>query len=223
MASVTNRDDFKEYCLKNKYSNWYFSIVENALSRGWSKKSAPVYVESHHIIPQSIYKNNDTVLLTAREHFICHLLLQKMLVGKDQWKMQRAFWNMAHTRKIKIHSKLYESIRTEYSKNCSIFMSGENNPCFGSIRKGKYKHTQEHKDYMKFLMLGKNNPMYGKEYPKHLVEQRSRNYTFVYNNKKIEVFNLRKFCRDNNLDQGAMTRVNTEKQIQHKGYYKWQK
>jgi len=50
----------------------------------------------------------------------------------------------------------------------------------------------------------------------------SKNYSFIYNNEKIDVFNLRKFCRDNNLDQGAMTRVNTGKQVTHKGYSKWQ-
>lgn len=43
---------------------------------------------------------------------------------------------------------------------------------------------------------------------------------FLHNNEKIEIYNLRKFCRENNLDQGAMTRVNSGKQIQHKGYYK---
>jgi len=50
-----------------------------------------------------------------------------------------------------------------------------------------------------------------------------KDYTFVYNNNKVEIFNLRKYCREKQLDQGAMVRVNSSKQIQHKGYTKWQK
>jgi hypothetical protein len=53
-----------------------------------------------------------------------------------------------------------------------------------------------------------------------LYKIKSKFYNFTYKNEKIEVFNLRKFCRDNNLDQGAMTRVNKGKQITHKGYSK---
>ena len=215
-------ENFKQMCLNNKYTKYYFNIINKALFRNWNKKTAPVYVEGHHIVPNSIIKNNILVYLTAREHFVCHLLLIKMLENENKWKMQRAFWNMSHTRGFKLNSKLYNSLKMEYSKNCSIFMAGENNPMYGITRKGKYKHTEKHKSYMKNIMTGVNNPMYGKKYPEHLVENRSKNYIFLHNNQKIDVFNLRKFCRDNHLDQGAMTRVNSGKQIQHKGYYKWQ-
>lgn len=221
MSTITSRQEFKDYCLQNKYSKWYFNIISSAENRNWNKKNSGVYVEGHHIIPKSIFKNNDIVYLTAREHFICHLLLTKMLAKEDKWKMQKALWNMSHTRNIKLNSTVYESIKLEYSKNCSIYMSGENNPMYGSSRKGFYKHTEAHKQNLKKRMTGKNNPMYGKDYPCHLVEQRSKKYHFSFENVKVEVFNLRKFCRDNSLDQAAMTRVNSGKQITHKGYSKW--
>jgi hypothetical protein len=83
MAKITNRSEFRDYCLKNKYSQWYFSIIESALGRGWTKKTSPVYVEKHHILPKSIFENNDVVCLTAKEHFICHLLLPKMIRNND--------------------------------------------------------------------------------------------------------------------------------------------
>ena len=58
--------------LENKYTSWYFSIIRNANSNSGS------YVEKHHIIPRCIggsdHKEN-LVSLTAREHFVCHLLL----------------------------------------------------------------------------------------------------------------------------------------------------
>ena len=50
----------------------------------------------------------------------------------------------------------------------------------------------------------------------------AKNYFFLFEDEKIQVYNLRKFCRENLLDQGSMTRVNSGKQITHKGYSKWQ-
>jgi hypothetical protein len=230
MATITNRTDFKNYCLKNKYSKWYFNIIENALARGWTKKISPIYVESHHIIPKSILKNNDTVFLTAREHFICHLLLTKMLESIDKNKMLHALWNISHhmkdLRKLKINSTIYSNLKKQHSEMVSKNSSGKNNSMYG-LKGDKhpafgYKHTEEHKNYIKSLVSGKNNPMYGKQHQESFYIKKCKNYSFIYNNEKIDVFNLRKFCRDNNLDQGAMTRVNTGKQVTHKGYSKWQ-
>ena len=94
---------------------------------------------------------------------------------------------------------------------------------YGLSKSGKYNHTPQHKEYMRELMTGENNPMYGKKHSENTISQKSKNYIFVYNNNKIEIFNLRKYCREKQLDQGAMVRVNSSKQIQHKGYTKWQK
>lgn len=157
MATVTNREQFKEYCLKNKYSNWYFSIIDKAISRGWTKKTAPVYTESHHIIPNSISKNKDTVYLTAREHFICHLLLPKMLVGTDKRKMLYACISMgmksSRTSGRYINSKLYSSIRNEYGKmRKELWKNNE-------YREFMIKRiTETHWDSSK-----EKNPMYGKK------------------------------------------------------------
>lgn len=75
--------------LINKYTKWYNSIVERRLAH-------PVegYVERHHIIPKSLGGSNDQsnlVALTAREHYICHLLLLRMTTGAERLKMLRAF------------------------------------------------------------------------------------------------------------------------------------
>lgn len=74
--------------LTNKYSRWYFAIVDAASCR---KSSG--YVEKHHVIPRCLGGTNDVdnvVALTAREHFICHLLLTKMVDGSAKHKMQFA-------------------------------------------------------------------------------------------------------------------------------------
>jgi hypothetical protein len=41
------------------------------------------YTEKHHIFPVSIYgKNNRVVILTAREHYIAHALLEKIFIKR---------------------------------------------------------------------------------------------------------------------------------------------
>ena len=76
----------------NKYTKWYFSIVNNAKENPRSG-----YTEQHHIIPRSLGGSNQSdnlVNLSAREYFICHLLLQKMTEGRNKDKMIAAVWGM---------------------------------------------------------------------------------------------------------------------------------
>jgi hypothetical protein len=75
--------------LLNKYTKWYYNIINSRrdnLVEGYS--------ERHHIIPKSLGGTNHTtnlVALTAREHYLCHLLLTRMTNGTDHTKMLRAF------------------------------------------------------------------------------------------------------------------------------------
>ena len=107
--------------LQNKYSCWYYNIIDRAKSRDLSKD---VYTEKHHIIPRSLGGNNkeeNLVVLTAREHFICHLLLPKMCLGVHQSKMYGALWCMSMLTErqgnYKIKSHTYSAIKEAYSKS----------------------------------------------------------------------------------------------------------
>ena len=71
--------------LQNKYTRWYYSIIDRAQSRTLSG-----YKERHHIIPRSLggsNQKNNIVNLTGREHFICHWLLTKMTIDQHRQKM----------------------------------------------------------------------------------------------------------------------------------------
>ena len=75
--------------IDNKYTKWYFNIIANAKSR----ISVDGYIEKHHIIPKSLGGNNtkeNIIALSAKEHFICHLLLPKMTAGLNKRKMSFA-------------------------------------------------------------------------------------------------------------------------------------
>ena len=110
--------------LSNKYSKCYYNIVSKALQADREKLPKNnknfVYYESHHIIPKSIkpeFKDLSVnawnkVLLTPKEHFICHLLLTKMLTGIDCQKMCYAFRamcnNQSNRHQTRFVSNLYE-------------------------------------------------------------------------------------------------------------------
>ena len=84
-----------------------------------------VYFEIHHIIPKSLGGDNskgNLVVLTAREHFICHWLLVKMYPAgsSERGKMLNALWRMRRSpRRCKgqryVNARAYEFLRSEFS------------------------------------------------------------------------------------------------------------
>lgn len=123
--------------IQNKYTKWYYNIINKALSEN-REKSKSQYFESHHIIPKCIVKNNNTVLLTGREHFIAHVLLCKMCKNKlHKRKMYFALksiseMNSYEQKKVRyVNSKLYEYFRTQIAKNISKQNKGKPSPFKG--------------------------------------------------------------------------------------------
>jgi hypothetical protein len=87
--------------LDNKYTKWYFSIIDKAVSENRIKRKGDgSNFERHHIIPRCLGGTNDRgnlVVLTYKEHFLCHWLLIKMVAGTLYVrKMQHAFVWMAN-------------------------------------------------------------------------------------------------------------------------------
>jgi hypothetical protein len=137
-------DDFSN----NKYTRWYFQIVDR---RTTNIPNADVYCEDHHIVPESFFKNRsrpgppgwldgdpedslNKVMLTAREHFICHWLLTKMTTDVALIKMQDALEmmnvdseNQKRYRTL-ITSRVFERNRIKVARERSERMKGEGNP-----------------------------------------------------------------------------------------------
>jgi hypothetical protein len=107
-------DEDKIIFIKNKYTKWYFNIIRNS-------NPTTSYVEKHHIIPRCIGGSDhreNIVSLTAREHFVCHLLLTKMTTGKVKQAMCWAVGKFAQTNKNqtrKFTSWEYKKIRENIS------------------------------------------------------------------------------------------------------------
>lgn len=105
----------------NKYSITYYNIIHNAQSRVATPTG---YFEKHHIIPKSLGGSDspsNLVLLTAREHFVCHLLLPKFTTGDAKRKMSYAahmLLNIKRDCQIRYvpSSRIYEMVKKEFIK-----------------------------------------------------------------------------------------------------------
>ena len=118
------------------YVNVYYSIIKNRLDN-------PVegYVERHHIVPKSeggTDNDDNIVALTAREHYIAHLLLAKIY---DDYKMWHAVNLMSRLNaKVKINSRLYEMVRINSARTHSESMKGKPPPNKGKKMSEEQKH-----------------------------------------------------------------------------------
>ena len=136
--------------LQNKYTLWYYSIIQHAIERS----KIETYTERHHIIPKSLGGTNNSdnlVRLTAREHFVCHYLLTKMTQGYERVKMLHAlgkFVQNNHLQQRDITSRRYEIAR----KAIIEARIGTKRPGIGGVKKGSIpwnkgiaqgKHSEE--------------------------------------------------------------------------------
>ena len=157
----------------SKYTNWYFDLIEKCRNQ-----KIEGYKERHHIIPRSIGGSDNTdnlVNMTARQHFIAHLLLSKMCINtKHIYSMKYALWNMVNRDSGKrTTSYQYERLRVNHSKFLSEYLTCENNPMYGKHHSLEHrerisKSSKGHKKPASYVaevrkrMTGKGNPMYGK-------------------------------------------------------------
>lgn len=143
--------------IDNKYTRIYYKIIERAKVR-----NIPNYTEKHHIIPKSLggSDNKDNLVsLTGREHFVCHLLLTKMTMGKDRSKMVLAVFYLTGAGKAKRNnsiknSRLYENLKKEHA----LFVSRQKKGCIQPPR------TKEARKRLSASKTGKLNPNYKREY-----------------------------------------------------------
>lgn len=167
--------------INNKYKSWHDSIIDRAKSQHRKKLKRSndqyVYYEKHHIIP-SCMGGTEIVLLTAKEHFICHLLLCKFTIGKNRLSMINALIKMQFSKSEKQErytSKSYNIVRSLIaSKNSEMFKgipkSKETRKRISQGRKGM-KFSETHKaNISKFrkTQTGEKNSFFGKKHTDEL-------------------------------------------------------
>jgi hypothetical protein len=132
-----------------------------------------MYTEQHHIVPRSFGGSDDIsnlVKLTAREHYVAHLLLWKIRFPSVYGsKMSFAFGTFVNRFKqeyhssYKITSRIYAQFKKEYSLLMSERMSGEGNHFFGKTHSEETRRIIGEKSKQKIFKKGPENPNWGKK------------------------------------------------------------
>lgn len=180
---------------KNKYFYWYVNLIERRLI----SPATGEYIENHHIFPRSFGgtdSRDNMVILTAREHLVCHMCLAKFTIANYQIKMKYALNAMMIRRdpisreNIKINSRLYAAIRQEISLLVSIrtrewFADGANRAKieFRNEKISASFYNGMRDEYLAWLSNG-GSAFNNAEIHKKTVESRTKNGTniFILNN-----------------------------------------
>lgn len=208
---------------QNKYTNWYFSIITKAKNENRTDTSR--YYEKHHIIPKALGGTNESsnlVKLTAKEHYVAHLLLMKMVITKRaQYQMAGAYQYMSNIRndytKQRYSSKLYNYHKQIRCKLLAEKMAGRGNHMWGKqhsgltrskiskARKGVNTNTPKELEIRKAYMLNNNpmhNPSIRRKYDQ-IMKQKARTWHLqTPAGNDLWTKNLKQFCIMQKLNQG---------------------
>jgi hypothetical protein len=181
----------------NKYKVWHDNIITKAKNR-----TLEGYKEIHHILPRCLGgkdKKSNLVALTAKEHFIIHILLCKFSIGIAKRKMLYAHKAMSYYikegRNYKIGSRIAEKLRKE------LKFSPEH---IENLRKSHtgLKHTEEQKRKIGLKSKGNKHCLGKKATEETLVKLRlaRKDIIWVVKDKKEE--RIKKHLLQDYLDKG---------------------
>ncbi len=149
----------------------YLKVYCNLIRKAEKRTPPECYTEKHHTFPKSIFgKNGRVVVLTAREHYIAHALLEKIYIKRYGLNDKRTI-KMIHAHTLmKSKGKYYNSYlynsavirKSEVLKGKPPYaMTEETRMKMSEARKGKTA-SEETKRKRSESMKGQNNPNYGK-------------------------------------------------------------
>jgi hypothetical protein len=154
------------------YARIYNQIITKSKLLNRKKVKGGQYFEEHHIIPTCVggeNKKNNKVLLTGREHFICHKLLVEILPHESKlvYALHRMMFSRSDGRDYRVSSREYERLRREFSSVVSNNMTGriasEETRAKARISHSGFVMPQEQKDKIGVANTGDKNGNWGKK------------------------------------------------------------
>jgi len=113
------------------YELQYSKLIKRAKTR-----KLDCYKEVHHIIPRCLgggdYKDN-LVELTAREHFIAHILLLKIYPSEHGLIKAVGMMCISNNNQDRVSNRMYGWLKKKFSKEQSRSQTGKGNSQFGTI------------------------------------------------------------------------------------------
>ena len=206
-----------------KYLNLYNRIIAHnrIISPVGYKHNNKIsgYKEKHHIIPECMGGSNSIknfVYLTARSHFIVHRILTKIYPNNSKiwYAFHMMFTNKGNNNRLSDVGWLKSTSSSKVYEYCKL-KSAEFRK---SIRVGM-KHSEETLIKMRNIKLGKiaseetrqkiSIASTGRIMPKESIDRSAHKRSYIWcittpNSETIVVKNLKKYCRENDIDQSAM-------------------
>ena len=113
------------------YRVHYDKLIERAKERKLN-----YYVESHHIIPRCMRGTDDKsnlVNLTAREHFIAHVLLVKVYPNEYGLIKAVSMMCVSGRKQNRVGNRMYGWLREKFSEEISRSQTGKGNSQYGTM------------------------------------------------------------------------------------------
>jgi hypothetical protein len=194
----------------------YKKIYDDIVQKRMIDPCDAEYTENHHVIPKSLGGSDDAsnvVTLSAREHFLCHLLLTKIYAeGTPEWcKMIKAFaymcWAQSDEQQRYVNSRFYQTLKTSFSKAQSIQQSGEKNSQHNTM----WIFNEELKLSKK---IDKNESIpagwqkgYVLDWPKYFAEKSKKNNQQKKHREKLDKLkNIMYYYRDNEISMRELSK-----------------
>lgn len=183
--------------INNKYKVWHDKIIAKAKNR-----TLTGYKEKHHILPRCLGgKDNkeNLAVLTAREHFIVHMLLCKFTTGQAKMKMAYAFHAMCSFKNArrynKVNSRLVEKIRSNFK------FTKEHREKISKAHKGK-KVTKEMIENLRKIAIGNKNCLGKKASLEKKIKMRLIQKNMIWVHKGNNETRVRKEFKNNYINNG---------------------
>ena len=199
------------------YKRVHDSIINRAKSR-----TIDGYCESHHIVPRCIGGTNlpdNLVDLSAREHFIVHLLLTKIHPNQPKLIYAAAMMSVGSSKHTRSSNRLYESLKIKRSKLMSELHTGKiiSEETRQKLRE-KNKHynpTAEAKERQRQAQIGKRHS----EKSKRKMSEAKKGKTSPTKGTRLSTETKQKISKANkckviSLEQKEhLSRINTGKKL----------
>ncbi len=218
----------------------YLKVYCNLIRKAENRTPPDGYTEKHHTFPKSIFgKNNRVVVLTAREHYVAHALLEKICIQRYGLKDRRTIkMTYAHASMVAVNgnneryynSYLYENAKIRFSiNNPSKSLRVKQKQINSALERWSNPKEKE-------KITGKNNPFYGKHHSEEtkatLREKtsaritgtsnpRTRTWKITFDNGESTVVRcLKLWARENGYNYDSVLNVKRKTSPNHKGIIK---
>lgn len=215
----------------------YLKVYCNLIRKAEKRTPPEGYTEKHHVFPKSIFgKNNRIVVLTAREHYIAHALLEKICIQRYGLKDKRTIkMTYAHASMVAVNGNNERYYNSYLYGNAKIRFSINNPSRRLDVKQKQINSALERwsNPKEKEKITGKNNPFYGKKHSEETKEilrektsaymtgtgnPRTRTWKITFDNGEVIVVRcLKLWARENGYKYFNLINVKSGNTLNHRG------